>query len=129
MSGILCAPIGGRGPVSYLGSAVVTVGYHAPVNAYGFISTLGGSILPQTWASSGLPVRFLYYSFSPDFVLFEVRGVAPNSGWTTLTIGSESYQRVDASYSVGANTTWNWSTGSTNPFGTTVGATRAITWS
>lgn len=129
MSGITCAPIGGRLPLSYLGNAEVTVGYYSPADAYGVVGSLAGSILPQTWASSGIPVRFLYYSVSPDFVNFEVDGVAPNSGWTTLTIGSESYQRVDAAYSVGANTTWNWATAPTNPFGTTVGAKKAITWS
>ena len=128
MGGIISAPIGGRVPVSYLGSAVVTVGEYIST-LYGFIGILGGSILPQTWASSGLPVYRLYFSLSSDFVKFEVSGVAPNSGWTTLTIGSESYLRTAASYSVGSTTVWQWNTVPPNPFGTTVGATRAITWS
>ena len=126
MGGIICAPVGGRVPTSYLGNAVVTVGTY--VSLYGFLAGLGGSILPQTWALSGLPIRFLYSS-GTSFVNFEVRGVAPNSGWTTLTIGSETYQRADASYSVGTETTWQWTSVPNDPFGTTIGATRAITWS
>lgn len=53
-------------------------------------------------------------------------------GWNYLIIGPYSYNRADASYygAVGYSQ-WSWSLTSSdpNPFGTTDGATRAVSWS
>ncbi len=132
MTGVMCA-LAGSGGVRYTGSATVTVGFYASTNNnYGYISVLGsppGSITPATWASSGLPFFFLYWS-SGNFIDFTVTGYAPNSGWDTLNIAGTNYSRSAASYSYdGTNTQWLWTGISTNPFGTTTGATKAATWS
>ena len=137
MSGVLCAQTGGY--PNFLGSATVTVG-NLVLTGFDFWGWLGdvpdpGSISPSTWADSGLNISSLSYrtaTFSgvQYNVTFYVDGYAPNAGWTTLTIAGYTYQRADASYSYnGTQTLWNWATTSTNPFGTTVGATKAITWS
>ncbi len=117
----------------YAGNATVTVGRYSDPNvatSYGYISSLGGSISPQDWAASELPVYFLYWN-SSTFIAFTVTGVAPNYGWETLTIGSYTYRRADASYSLisgGTKTQWLFNDAPVNPFGTTTGATRDITW-
>ena len=54
----------------------------------------------------------------------------PNSGWTSLTVGSTTVNRASASNfeNTPANaTTWSWYNVA-NPFGTTTGATRTITF-
>ena len=144
MSGVLCAQMGGL--PNYLGSATVTVGYFnssgSGTNAdfWGWLGAIPnpGSISPSTWADSGLLIDDLDYrviTISSPYsviyrVLFFVNGYAPNIGWTTLTIAGNAYQRADASYSYnGTQTSWSWATTSTNPFGTTVGATKAVSWS
>lgn len=132
MSGIICALIGGSGSL-YAGTATVTVGF---ASAGGF-SSYGkgggqGSIAPTTWANTGFVVDTLkdvYSSGVPAWLDFTVIGNAPNSGWSTLTIGGVTLNRVDGSYSNnGTSTTWIFY-GAPVAFGTTVGATRAITWS
>ena len=131
MTGIMCALAGGGGSI-YLGTATVTVGF---VSAGGF-SSYGkgegqGSIDPTTWANSGLTVSQLkdvYSSGVPAWLDFTVIGSAPNSGWSTLTVGSTTLNRADASYSNnGTSTSWIFN-GAPTVFGTTVGATRSIVW-
>ena len=79
---------------------------------------------------SSLSYRTVTVSGVQYNVTFYVDGYAPNAGWTTLTIAGYTYQRADASYSYdGTQTSWSWATTSTNPFGTTVGATKAVSWS
>jgi len=48
----------------------------------------------------------------------------PNSGWTSIKVNNTTFNRTAASYGNGA---WTWSSAS-NPFGTTVGATKTITF-
>ena len=57
-------------------------------------------------------------------LVFSVSGTLPNSGWTTFTVGSHSYNRVDAGFSQnGTDTSWYWTIPSgIDPIGTTVGA-------
>lgn len=137
MSGILCAQTGGL--PNYKGSATVTVGTLKITNfeAWGWLPGTPdpGAISPSTWADSGLLIdgidyRIVTFSGTQYRVLFFVNGYAPNIGWTTLTIAGNTYQRADAAYTYnGTQTSWNWITTSTNPFGTTVGATKAVSWS
>lgn len=136
MSGILCAQTGGL--PNYLGSATVTVGTFSTtgLTRYGAEPPTYGAITPSTWADSGLTIDGLFYGIittgSPTIYVtgFRATGYAPNTGWTTLTIGGVPYARSDASYSFdGTYTLWSWSTTSTNPFGTTIGATKVATWS
>lgn len=121
----------------YTGSATVTVGYlDNGSNAfyYGYASNISmGSIAPATWAGSNLPFYILQYinayGFGTTSVQFSVTGNTPNSGWETMDIAGTTYSRSAASYSYnGSTTTWIWNAPS-NPFGTTIGATKAVTWS
>lgn len=133
MTGIMCALAGsGGGGSIYAGTATVTVGF---VSAGGF-SSYGkgvgqGSIDPTTWANSGLTVSQLkdvYSSGVPVWLDFTVAGSAPNSGWETLTVGGVTIYRVDGSYTNnGSTTTWIFN-GAPTVFGTTVGATKVVTW-
>lgn len=138
MSGILCAPTGGV--VDYTGSATVTVGYtnvSGPginIDYWGFFESSFGSVTPATWASSGMTFRILDYlnnNAGTALVVFAVNGYAPNSGWTTLNIAGANFTRSTAVYAYSNDenfTQWYW-TSASNPYGTTIGATKALTWS
>ena len=131
MTGIMCALAGGGSSI-YLGAATVTVGF---ASAGGFSSygkgASQGSIAPTTWANSGLTVAELkdvYFEGDPAWLVFQVVGSAPNSGWETLTVDGTTIDRVDASYSNnGTFTTWTF-VGAPTLFGDTVGDTRSIVW-
>ena len=140
MTGIMCALTGSASRI-YLGTATVTVGTEtgtAGVVRYGFggpSSFSFGSISPANWADSGLPVEILSHTtlsapFSPATQLtFSVIGLAPNSGWETLSIGGTPFSRLSATYTYdGTYSSWAYP-GAANPFGTTIGATKAIIWS
>lgn len=141
MSGVLCATLGGF--PNCLGSATVTVGFLTlgtppnHIDFWGFpnLGATPGSVSPATWADTGLTIiDFDYrhdYQFGYQRVVFIVNGYAPNAGWTTLTINGISYSRSTAVYGYnGTESSWGWDASSTgNPFGTTIGATKAVTWS
>lgn len=129
MTGVTCALAGG-GKSIYTGSAIVTVGEldQGTLFSYGFVGGSIGSIAPTTWASTGLTVSSLYGDTDNNLV-FTVNALTPNGGWENLTIGSTTVSRTAALYfQSGGQTTWFWS-GVSNPFGTIVGATKAIVWS
>lgn len=113
-------------------AAVVTVGtfdYGGGAVAYGF-SSFEGSISPTVW--NLYPIIELEwtsaYSVFPSNLTFAVTGSAPDAYWTSVTIGSIQYNRADASYTdSGSFTSWQWGDVA-NPFGTTVGATKTVTW-
>lgn len=142
MTGVICALAGSGGVVDYTGSATVTVGYYnlsgggLNIDYWGFAESIPfGSVTPSTWASSGLTFRVLDYiqdnNFTAKLVVFAVNGYAPNSGWTTLNIAGTNFTRSTATYGYDSGnnyTQWYW-TSATNPYGTTVGATKALTWS
>ena len=136
MSGVLC-PQGGNLP-TLTGSATVTVGLYTPiptVSYYGF-SFGAGSVTPTLWGSSASPYVLLCWTdlgIGNQVVYFSVGGYVPNGGWTTLTINGTPFNRVDAtvySYDANANqTSWYWYPIPSNPYGTTIGATKVVTWS
>jgi len=67
-------------------------------------------------------------SDTPDITGNDTYVVDNDGGWTTLQIGGFTYTRSSASYSSSSSLnqrTWTWSNTS-NPFGTTRGATRNI---
>ena len=76
----------------------------------------------------GVEVSFLQYSGS-TFTFGIKSTTQTNSGWTSITIGSQTINRTSLNF-VNTNTLNNWvmwqGTVSTNPFGTTSGATRSI---
>ena len=131
MTGILCA-LAGSGGSTYVGTATVTVGFASGGGFTSYGKGAGqGSITPTTWADSGLLVAELkdvYNSGVPAWLDFTVIGSAPNSGWSTLTVGGTTINRVDGSYTNnGSTTSWIF-TGAPTVFGTTVGDTRSIEW-
>ena len=83
---------------------------------------------------SGAAVRtLLYFDLNADNKYFSYvnTGNSGNTGWTTLTVNGSSYQRSAATYSYNSSNNysrWEWSTNSTNPMGTTNGATRTVEW-
>ena len=62
-------------------------------------------------------------------VQFGIDGSHSNSGFNTMTINGANFTRSNATfYQYSTRTVWQWSNVSTNPFGTTVGATKTVTW-
>jgi hypothetical protein len=134
-----------------LDQQTVTVGYRsytddfgsgngAVTNIYGFTPLIngdrGGSISDGTSnLYSGASINVLYwwhasYSWTSDVkkVVFSVTGTFSNSGWTTMSVAGTNFARTSASFSTSFGfTRWEWPTAS-NPFGTTVGATKTVTW-
>lgn len=138
MTGVIAALAGSGRIIEYTGSATVTVGYYnigGTIDYWGYLATVPtGSVTPSEWASSGLTFRNLNYvndNAGTTLVVFSVAGYAPNSGWTTLNIAGSNFTRSSASYAYNSGdnfTQWYW-TSASNPYGTTVGATKALTWS
>lgn len=78
-----------------------------------------GSIADGTFnVKSGATIRYLFWFLQDDGnkgLYFQINGTHTNDGWTTIKIGSTTYNRADASFSNGGGvTTWGWS--SDNPF-------------
>ena len=142
---------GGGGGGSNLDSQVVTVGQSTSGSGGGgaptgttvrrgfLISGAGGSISDGTSniysGASILQLQYIWDTTYPSsgFVLVIAGTNRANSGWTTLTIGTTSYQRSSASYAAnsGGNTYWSWYAGSDNngtedPFGNTGGTTTCV---
>jgi len=138
-----------RGKSASLDTQTVTVGYRAAqlyVNSgYGsFTSGLGttgnrdiGSMSDGTFnPKSNMYIRGLWYSTSGSgMVIFSLRSLTTtvaNSGWTTMNVAGVNFTRSSATFSnidnasIGA-TNWSWTT-SSNPFGTTVNATKVVTF-
>ena len=136
MTGVIAVLAGARGN-PYIGSAVVTVGKQVLSNStnYGYNGGGSGSISPSTWGSTGFTFSYLNftdYTVSPTNTWIElfVAGYAPNSGWDTMTIAGTVLNRSSAAiYTTNGSTytSWVWSP-ATNLFGTTIGATKAVTW-
>jgi len=70
--------------------------------------------------------------FNNDSITFRIDAVESNSGWDSITIGSLTLNRSDATFTTNASSPvyseWVWASQSTNPFGTTVGADVLVTW-
>jgi len=127
MSGIGMMMLGSGGVVG-LGpySGNVTVGYWTPgpsfFNNYGFRTSLGGSISPTAWGTN--TINGLWW-VETNIVTLLVANTVSLPTWTTLVIGGVSFTRASATFN--GSTQWTWSSITSNPFGTTVGATKAIT--
>ena len=127
------------GASSSVDTQTVTVGTayvdgYIPANLYGYGTALSfGSISDGTFnGSSGVSIEECYYS-NLGTQLFAIAGNRPNSGWTTMTVGSVAFSRSTATYvyDTTSNTTrWSWTTTTgytvTNGFGTTTGASVSV---
>jgi hypothetical protein len=124
MSGVgmmLLAGDGGLGP--YSGN--LTVGYWltgGSVDNYGFSGALGGSIAPTAWGTN--TINGIFWRMT-QVVTLSVLNTVVSPNWTTLVIGGVSFTRASATFN--GTTQWTWSSITSNPFGTTVGAVKAIT--
>lgn len=108
----------------------VTSGY-ITVTQHGYGSTPGsyGSISDGTLGVVGNKTIEILSGNNLAQVNLRVSGSASNSGWTTMNVAGTNFSRSSATYSNASSyTTWNWSGVTTNPFGTTVGATKAVTF-
>lgn len=119
----------------YTGAATVTVGSDITPTAdfYGKVGT--GTISPTTWAGTGFNIPLFFWrsassgAITGTVVFYVDSTTVPNAGWEVLNIAGNTFLRSAANYTVtSTQTVWSWST-VTNPFGTTVGATRSVRWS
>lgn len=120
MSGIQMALLGS---VGVLDVQTVTTGATDPpdddYSVRGWL--LAGTVIPGSIVDgtsniySGATIKSLAWyagagGSSNPFYTFAVDGSQPNSGWTTLTIGTKVLRRVDASFLDSLGTSWTWTT-------------------
>lgn len=111
------------GASGYLDTQTVTVGYapgsqYAPA-FYGYFSPNIGSVSDGTSNLYGGATILGLYWLSYNALYFLVSGNRANSGWSTMTVSGQTFNRVDAtySYSSGNNeTSWVWGSVTTNPY-------------
>lgn len=121
------------GAASQIWDTTVTVGSGAVfgLTAYGYtryIYTVGNISDNTVDFLSGATLLSLYYQY-PN-VVFTVSGLFSNTGFSSMDIAGTSLNRTDATFSNPQGlTNWRWDTGFTNPFGTTSGATKLVTFS
>ena len=125
---------------------VVTVGYcvgsqYLP-SGYGLVPTQAGSASNCAGSISDGTCNFLSNAVISDLhwdnrissVAFRARtgsATTTNSGFTTMTINGTSFSRSAATFqndTTNGYTGWVWLNVTTNPFGTTVGATKTVVW-
>jgi len=126
------------GASASLDTQTVTVGYQAGNqyvgNVYGFSSDGIGSITDGTCNFKSLAFYAgLYFqafnSTNDDRVYFMLNGIHSNNGWTTMNVGGSNFNRASATFTTSNNYTyWYWIQEGLNPFGTTVGATKVVTF-
>ena len=128
------------GASSSVDTQTVTVGnfsfalYGTMFNNRGFTSGVMGSISDGTCNfKSGATITDLSYDDingnTAKAVVFKLSGNHSNSGFTTMSVAGTNYARTAATYLYsGGSTSWTWTT-TTNPFGTTTGATKVVTFS
>jgi hypothetical protein len=120
------------GASSSLDTQTVTVGAWAIANIYFSTAYYGYRQSPSNGAisdgtlnvASNRTIAGFSWNGITNLGLF-LSGSASNSGWTTVTINGIALSRSSATFStVSGNSRWLWNTQTTNPFGTTVGATK-----
>jgi hypothetical protein len=105
----------------------------------GFISTgtvsntqNGSSDVNLDSVFSGADITSFYHSStSGQGLSLSLSGNRANGTFDTLKIGGVSFARTSATHSYNSSnnrTTWTWSSVSSSPFGTTVGADKQVTW-
>lgn len=88
-----------------------------------------GSITNTTISGTSITVSAVYFRHDTGTDVMRLAFSSPYSSWTTLTVGSQSFNRTDASAinNSGARFHWNYGTTSaTNPFGSD-GSSTAVT--
>lgn len=113
----------GAAAVTYLDYQTVTVGYapgsqYAPA-FYGYFSPNIGSVSDGTSNLYGGATILGLYWISYNALYFLVSGNRANSGWSTMTVSGQTFNRVDATYSYSSGndeTSWVWGSVTTNPY-------------
>ena len=138
-----------RGKSAALDTQTVTVGFGAVVqyanSGYGSFTTGLAVANPRNVGSmsdgtfnpkSNMYISGIWYATNGTAaVRLSLRNgttVVSNSGWTSMNVAGVNFTRSSAAFSTIVDatvgiTTWNWIT-SSNPFGTTVGATKLVTF-
>ena len=143
-----------RGKSNAIDTQTVTVGYKAPAQyvpgGYGVLEgglfsntppKIAGSISDGTTnVKNGFRITALKWEPTTGSVgtlswtILCGLSVVANNGFTTMTVNGNNFARSAAGFLLlnSAATTgiarWDW-TGVANPFGTTIGASRTVTWS
>lgn len=109
------------GTSNFLDQQTVTTGGYGPdpfdpeveaVRGYAY-GSYGSCVDGTTNLYSGALIARLEWRGSGSYYLFNVEGLHPNSGWTTLTIvgnGTRVLTRASASFVASGSTAWTWST-------------------
>ena len=121
MTGIMCAMVG-LGGSNNLDTQTVLVGSYSDefqavtgFSAYYFIGSISdGTFNPK----GGAAIHNLYYDSASAAVIFELVGSPlTNADWTTMKIGSTSFNRSAGTFSSTSGfTSWYWTLIATNPF-------------
>ena len=98
---------------------------------YGYTSVDStGSITDGTFnPAGGATIDGLWWEFASSIneVYLSLTSAVSNSGWTTMTINGNVFNRASASFASGTGySRWTWSGVSSNPFGTTSGNVQAV---
>lgn len=124
-----------HGKSNALDTQTVTVGYFAGntyfATMYGYNNLFSfGSISDGTL--NPLQNKTITNTYWNDFnnVVLTVDGYYYNSGFTTMNVAGTSFNRTSATYTgTSSGSQWVWANITTNPFGTTVGATKTVVFS
>ena len=109
----------GSNAASAAWTATITVGTYNlfKTTYYGYNSIFSAGSITDTTIDTYSNRTLSYFNWaSSNVLLLQITG-APNSGWTTIKIGSTSFNRTAAATFDSTNSIWTWST-TTNPFGT-----------
>ena len=132
------------GASSFAHSATMTVGsWSAPKtgttfygygrdqgSGYGALPSINphGSLSPTNFPPVSSLVNIEYLTWANNVLNFYIRS-STSTGWTSINVAGSVYNRTSGNYTYNSSYNlgnWNWST--SNPFGTTVGATKTIGW-
>jgi len=129
---------------SLLDTQTVTVGqlpagqYNTEQYGYQDYIFVFGSISDGTinWAA-GEFCRGIFWASGYDTITINLKSEVAgntNSGFNAMALNGQTFLRTDASYNfsgsgASSNRGWTWSNVTTSPFGTTIGATKTVTFS
>jgi len=124
-----------------LDSQTITVGQGSG-NRFGFsnfssVGWTGGSITDGTCNfKSGTSYKAIYHSDNTNRAYLFINGNQTNAGFSTMTVSSitgsdptVTYTRTDAIFNVGSTSTyWTWRNQVAEPFGSTTGTLKLVTF-
>lgn len=110
------------------GYGLNTDGYSYFEDYYGFSTSWFGSLSKLNFVPKGINITGIYTT-SYGYTYFSLAAATSNAGWTTMKIGSESYNRASASFYSGSGYSyWYWTTTSSVLQSTPTGNAITIQW-